>query len=105
MPKPDIIHFRYERATCKLTVWNKKTSTLSNLYSVKRGQGHAKGVLQQVVDYADAHGLIVLLEVQRFGGDHLCPDNSGLRALYSKFGFVDCGLNMMQRLPQKLQAS
>lgn len=107
MPKPDIVHFSYERATCRLTVWNKKQATLSNLYSVKRGRGHAKSVLQLVIDYADANGLTLLLEVRRFGGDHLCPDNSGLKALYSKFGFVDCGQNMMRRLQkaQKLQAS
>lgn len=101
------VWFQHEGSSVKLTVWDSTHATLSNLFSIKRNRGYAKVVMQELIDYADLWGLYVLLEVQQFHyADKESPDNSGLKKFYAKFGFVDCGRNMMQREPsQELQAS
>lgn len=100
------VYFRYKKATCKLIVWDETKATLSNLFSIVRNQGHAKGVLREACNFADENDLQIVLRVQRYGGDHLCPDNAGLKRLYSQFGFIDCGRDFMSRDPSRdLQAS
>lgn len=106
MPSEEL-RFRHEGATVKVVVWDDKRATLSNLFSLKRGRGHANAVMQQVCDYADRHDLHIVLDVGRYGySDNLSPDNAGLRRFYRKFGFETVAGNMMQRCPsQELHAS
>ena len=96
------VWFQHEGSSVKLTVWDSTRATVSDLFSINRGRGYANVVTQQLVDYADLWGLYVILEVQRFHyADNQSPDNSGLKRFYAKFGFVDCGRNMMQREPSR----
>lgn len=102
-----IVRFYHETSSCKLLVWDKDKATLSNLFSRKRGQGHAKEVMRQACRYADKQQLTVILEVQQYQyADSKAMDNAALRRFYERFGFVWCGRNMMQRTPsQELHAS
>lgn len=96
----DELRFRHKRATAKLVVWDKERATVSNLFSVQRGKGHAKGVMQKIVDYADDHGLILTLVVGMYGyADKDSMDNAALKVFYAKFGFKDMGRNFMERVP------
>lgn len=100
------LRFQYGRATAKLAVWDEHHATLSNVFSVDRGKGHAHGVLQQVADYADRHGLELLLEARQYGySDKMSPDNAGLRRFYAKYGFLSLDSDMMMRPPHDLQGS
>lgn len=102
-----IVRFYHEKSSCKLLVWDKDKATLSNLFSQKRGLGHARAVMEKACKYADRQNLTVILEVQQYQyADSKAMDNEALRRFYEKFGFVWCGRNMMQRKPsQDLQAS
>lgn len=83
--------FLYGGAQAKLVIWDVEEATLSDVSSRIRGQGHARNVLQQIVDYADSENLTVRLTVQSFGfrnfqGTSL--NNDQLEEFYGKFGFV-----------------
>lgn len=85
------VDFKYESASAKLEELGpaKTTYSLRNLFSRSRGQGHAKGVMQQIVQYADDNNITILLVIQRYGyKDKKALDNSQLKAFYEKFGFV-----------------
>lgn len=97
--------FTYKSANGKLTIWNDKNATVSNVFSVRRGLGHATRVMQSMCKYADENEMSLLLEVQQYGyADNDSPDNSGLRRWYRLFGFVSCENNRMVRT-HKIQGS
>lgn len=80
--------FRYESATAKLTHLGQDVWSLIDVESIERGQGHARGVMEQVVKFADQYDLTILLVVQMYGRyDEKMLDNFQLEQFYSKFGF------------------
>ncbi len=79
------ILFKYESASAKLIYIDAGTCMLVNVYSLKRGLGHAKGVLQEVIDYADEYGATIILIAQSSPRSSLT--NKQLEELYSRFGF------------------
>ncbi len=90
--------FTHKSANAKLTIWDDKNATVSNVFSVRRGQGQATRVIQHICKYADDNGMSLLLEVQQYGyADGDSPDNSGLKRWYRSFGFVSCEGNRMVR--------
>lgn len=105
-----LIRFKYEGASAKLTVWGAHDATLSSIFSLSRGKGHATQLLEKIMDYADKNDLTVVILVQAYHyADRMSPNNAGLRHWYRKFGFVDCGddgvLQRMIRQPREIQAS
>lgn len=97
---PVVVRFSHESSTAKLTVWDEERATVSNVFSVKPRRGHASGLMQEIVSYADISGLTLLLEVQQYGNARGLS-NAGLKRFYGKFGFEDCGRNVMQRRPSR----
>lgn len=96
-----IVPFTYGRASAKLVMWDRTNATLSNVFSIERGKGHATEVLRRVVAHADKNKLTLLLEAKQYGyADKMSPDNFGLRRWYAKFGFEHVGEGMMRRAPQ-----
>ncbi len=96
MPKSK--HFTYMSANAKLTIWDDKNGTVSNVISNRRGRGHATQVMRHICQYADEHQMSLLLEVQQYAyADSDSPDNAGLTRWYRKFGFVTCEGNRMIR--------
>jgi len=88
----------YESASVKLENWGDGRATLTSLYSEERKLGHAKQLLRMVTNYADAHDLVLILEV---GSDEQ-PDsltNEQLFVFYGKFGFIPMtkGSNILSR--------
>lgn len=82
------LKFTHEQAHARLTLWDDGSATVSGVYSRVRGKGHATEVLKSIAEYADLHGLILFLEVQRYGyKDNLSPDNKQLQEFYKKFDF------------------
>ena len=89
MLKPHEIRFRCGGATAKLVRLTPVNYALSNLYSRSRGKGHAKGVMQDVVDYADVHQFTIRLIAEPYGPDHISKANmESLMAFYERFGFA-----------------
>jgi predicted GNAT superfamily acetyltransferase len=94
--------FTYQGARAQLAIWDECNATLSNVFSVNRGRGHANRLMENVCKYAEKHELTLLLEVQQFGyADRDSPDNSGLKTWYRKFGFESLEGNRMIRSREK----
>ena len=90
MKKAHEIRFRCGGATAKLVRLSPVNYALSNLYSRHRGRGDAKGVMQDVVDYADTHQFTIRLIAEPYGPPNLpCPDIPSLMAFYERFGFME----------------
>lgn len=97
--------FTYMSANAKLTIWDEKNAAVSNVFSVRRGRGHASRVMSHICEYADANEMSLFLDVQQYGyADNDSPDNSGLKRWYRSFGFVACEGNRMVRT-HKIQRS
>jgi GNAT superfamily N-acetyltransferase len=60
--------------------------SVSTLYSRDRGQGHARIVMERIIQHADHNGLKLELTARPFGDAHGL-NNSELIAFYEKFGF------------------
>lgn len=83
------IKFKYEGASAILEHLSPDLYLLRNVWSQHRGRGHAHGVLQQVIDFADQNGYDIFLVAQPYG--HPIPTaktRSELVTFYKKFGFV-----------------
>lgn len=83
------IRFNYESSQLNLIFApnDPKLAKISNLYSQIKGKGHASKLLNEVVRYADKHGIHLWLEVQRYGDSRQGLDNKQLIKLYESFGF------------------
>lgn len=83
------VKFRSNSSSCDLVSVDADYYVLKNLRSESRGQGHATELLTKVVEYADAHHLIIFLQVQ--SNDRPVRGaltNVQLRRFYEKFGWV-----------------
>lgn len=99
------MEFRYESATCKLTISEGNNADLSHVYAKVRGQGHATVLLTQVMEFADKNDLQLYLRVRGYGGPvQTMLSNEQLVRFYSKFGFVDkgdgCAVNTLMVRPR-----
>ena len=84
--------FMFDSATAKLAVYDDETAYLSNVFSRRRGLGHASKVMNMVTDYADEHGLYLYLEAKQYGySDSKALRNEDLVVFYEKFGFIRIG--------------
>lgn len=83
--------FNYESAQAVLIFDETKLEgRLVNVKSEVTGQGHARGVLQMAVDYADKHRMDIRLRARQYGNPRGLT-NPQLVEFYSKFGFVKVG--------------
>ena len=80
------VEFKHETARLVLHIWDDKEATVSSLHSTQRKQGHATGLMEKVISYADEHGLSLILDAQQFGHP-IGPDNAYLVEFYKRFGF------------------
>lgn len=92
----------YESASCVLSeresgVW------VTGLYSTKPRKGHATGLMQKVIDFADERGLGLILVARQFGSTTGLND-SDLITFYEKFGFKVHTGKIMIRQPQNLHS-
>lgn len=82
------IPFSYERASAKLQWMADDLYAVRNLWSQTRGLGHARGIMEKIIKYADDHGLDLFLIAQQYGSvNHPSMNNKELEAFYMKFGF------------------
>ena len=85
------------RPTPENTVW------VANLYAQERRQGHAKELMQQVCEKADAQSVTLQLDARQYG--HPLGMNTGeLILFYESFGFEHVpaiGKHLMQRPPSQ----
>jgi GNAT superfamily N-acetyltransferase len=82
-------YFRYKQATARLYFLDFGLWAVSNVYSQKRGQGHATGVMRQIIDFADQNGIVLKLMIQRYGNPNQKGlDNQQLESFYRGFGFL-----------------
>lgn len=83
------MRFKFESATASLRQFDTSVPwVLSSVFSRDRGKGHATGLMEQIVAYADEHDIEIQLLVKRFKyTDSKALDNEQLRAFYEKFGF------------------
>lgn len=102
--------FRYGQASAYIFPLSDDVYAVSNLFSRARGQGHAKGVMQQVIDYADTYDITLRLIAQRYGNPmHPALDNPQLIEFYGNFGFEKEGeskpITMVRHPSQEKHAS
>jgi len=74
---------------------------LANLYAEERMQGHAKELMQKVVDQADAAGITLQLDARAFGHPY-GMSTGALIVFYEEFGFhhiMGVGKHLMERDP------
>jgi hypothetical protein len=73
---------------------------LTNLYSIKPGNGHATELMGKVEEYADQHKVVIKLIAKQYGNARGL-NNDQLVTFYKKFGFIQNGSEMI-RQPQDL---
>lgn len=107
-----IVKFQHETASAHLTYVDRRVVVLNNLWAEERGSGHATGLLNEIIGYADAKQLTILLVAQRYGNPNRSAlNNTQLEQFYAKFGFEQHGTQkrpvMMRREPnsQKIHAA
>lgn len=83
----DTIRFRHEGASLKIdrVPPSKNTYTIRNFWSQRKRQGHGQAVLKLTTDFADEHGLTLLLVAQRYGRGGMTDEQ--LRDFYHRNGF------------------
>lgn len=92
------VQFVYQGANVDLHVWDEgeNTATIASFFSKFKKHGAGRKVMERTLEYADAMGLDVVLEVDPFGdGPKMTADE--LRAFYMTFGFQMMGDNVMER--------
>ena len=81
------IRFRHLGASAVVDMVDEDLGILNTLYSCHRQHGEATKVMEKIIAWADARGVVLILTAQGFGqGDIL--DNENLVRFYGKFGFV-----------------
>ena len=86
------IRFNHLSARCYLAELDEGLWAVVNVYSTERRQGHATGLMQDVIRWADKHKVRLNLMVMSYDGkNHNIPDNHDLEAFYAKFGFERMG--------------
>jgi GNAT superfamily N-acetyltransferase len=84
----DFIKFKYRSARASISIIDNHIGLLGSVHAQERRKGHASGLMQQVVDYADQQGLQLRLVVQRYGHPAETMDNHQLESFYGRFGFL-----------------
>lgn len=101
--------FTYGQASAYIFPLDEDTYAISNVWSTERGVGHGTGVMEEIINWADAYEVTLRLVVQRYGNPNWPGlDNQQLIRFYEKFGFVADDAKppvSMTRLSQKLHAS
>lgn len=80
------ITLKYESASAILSMIHGDTAKVISVRSEQKGLGHGRRIMELVVEYAEAHGLDLWLEVQSYGRPRGL-DNKQLVEFYQKFGF------------------
>lgn len=97
--------FRHGSASALLLIYDVGPSLVTSLYSNDPGKGHAKAVMQQIVDYADERGLELTLSARQFNNERGLK-NPELIEFYRKFGFElineNSPVNAMMRPRRKI---
>lgn len=78
--------FRHGSASALLLIYEFGPCLVTTLYSNDPGKGHAKAVMQEIVDYADERGLSLALSARQFNNERGL-NNDQLILFYEKFGF------------------
>lgn len=93
--------FKNKSASLRLHHWGDGRATLSNLHSKRKGKGHAKSLMKNVIKVFDATKLTVILEAKAYGKGGMTT--AQLMKFYEKFGFklVWNDPKLMERKPRK----
>lgn len=80
--------FKHEGASAKLSFWaTGEPWVLKDLWSDTPGEGHAKAVMEQIIEYADKENIAIQLIAQQYGPIRHGMDTKDLVIFYQKFGF------------------
>lgn len=82
-----VIEFNHLSASLKLTIWDAKNASLSDVYSAEKGKGHATKLLGKVMNFVDESGVTIFTAAEAYGSEPRLS-NAQLKAFYEKFGFV-----------------
>lgn len=103
--KIEIKMWEYKSATAKMTIWDKESATIADLFARERQQGHATKLMEAICTYADENNIDILLTAKRYGHP-IGPTTLRLVKFYEKFGFEVLGRDrsaaIMERKSQKL---
>jgi GNAT superfamily N-acetyltransferase len=80
--------FKYETARASLVFEHEGKARVVGVYAEKRGQGHARGLMEMIAYFADQNGIELSLIAQQ-NSDGL--DNDALIDFYGKFDFMPIG--------------
>ena len=95
------LRFNNDHASASVVIWPKGGATVVNLYSRKRGEGHATDVMNQICLFADDNCLKLSLSADSYGPGKSLEKSLALATFYKKFGFRNTGHNWMVRQPRK----
>ncbi len=96
----EIREFRYGHAVLTLNIWDLTRATISDLYSSDRKKGHATMVMKQTIEFADNHGMLLVLVAESYDEEDGLT-TAQLIKFYQKFGFVsDSQQDLMERQPK-----
>lgn len=83
------MRFWNQSASCIVVVEEDGIARVAQVYSEDRGKGHAKGLLQKVINFADENGLTLYLKVSAYGPARAPGlSNKQLVVFYEQFGFI-----------------
>lgn len=82
----NVIQFAHESASAIVIDWEDGRASLAEVFSAEKRKGHATGLINKVIAYADENRLTLILAAQAHGDDRMT--NIQLQAFYEKFGFV-----------------
>jgi len=88
MPVGSTVKFSYESASAKLIYLAPRIMSLRDVESREKRKGHARGLMDRVVQYANNLDLTLLLVVGAYGHDPEMMNNHQLERFYGEYGFV-----------------
>lgn len=79
--------FHYGEASCEVHL-DEGVGVVLRVYSKVRSRGHAKGLLREVIEWADENNVELRLHARAYGGPvQTMLDNNQLVQFYKSFGF------------------
>lgn len=88
-------------ASLDLIVWPSGWGTLANVYSRRRGQGHARDAMEQAMVFCDDNEIELRLIPESYGPGSSPEKTERLYDFYKKFGFMKKRSGWMVRKPNK----
>jgi len=98
---PTSIKFSNSYASADLILWPDGKATIGNLYSRRRGQGHARDIMEHIMIFCDDNDIQLGLRPESYGPGASDKKTASLREFYKKFGFKHVGKGWLVRKPKK----